>query len=108
MKTKCTRLVANKYLIHADKAEFTLFKDYYFASISELISLQSHKEVSSELFPNHVCKICADFLVEDILSEKVIKIAVNFVGSPINENFAADVNRDQFVVPLIKRSELQR
>lgn len=53
-------------------------------------------------------KFALIFLAEDILSEKVIKIAVNFVGSPINENFAADVNRDQFVVPLIKRSELQR
>ena len=53
-------------------------------------------------------KFALIFLAEEILSEKVIKIAVNFVGSPINENFAADVNRDQFVVPLIKRSELQR
>ena len=53
-------------------------------------------------------KFALIFLAEDILSEKVIKIAVNFVGSPINENFSADVNRDQFVVPLIKRSELQR
>ena len=53
-------------------------------------------------------KFALIFLAEDILSGKVIKIAVNFVGSPINENFAADVNRDQFVVPLIKRSELQR
>lgn len=53
-------------------------------------------------------KFALIFLAEDILSEKVIKIAVNFVGSPLNENFAADVNRDQFVVPLIKRSELQR
>ena len=53
-------------------------------------------------------KFALIFLAEDILSEKVIRIAVNFVDSPINENFAADVNRDQFVVPLIKRSELQR
>lgn len=34
------------------------------------------------------------FLVEDIFSEKVIKIVVNFVGSFINENFVVDVNRD--------------
>lgn len=84
------------------------FQRLLFCTISELISLQSHEEVSGELFPNHVCKICADFLSRRHSSEKVIKIAVNFVGSPINENFAADVNRDQFVVPLIKRSELQR
>lgn len=40
MKTKCTLLVVNKYLIQPAQKEITLSKAGYFASISELISLE--------------------------------------------------------------------
>ena len=40
MKTKCSLLVVNKYLIQPAQKEITLSKAGYFASISELISLE--------------------------------------------------------------------
>ena len=40
MKTKCTLLVVNKYLIQPAQKEITLSKAGYFASISELILLE--------------------------------------------------------------------
>lgn len=40
MKTKCTLLVVNKYLIQPAQKEITLSKAGYFASISELIWLE--------------------------------------------------------------------
>lgn len=40
MKTKCTRLVVNKYLIQPTQKEITLSKAVYFALISGLISLE--------------------------------------------------------------------